>query len=221
MTPYYEQDGITIYHGDCLAVLPSLCFAAGDAVVTDPPFNAGKAFANDDVSPLEFRAFCNRFALALHAVSPENLLIEVGKGDETMRTEIGRYFDFRYSICLNYTNAMRNGAVGYANFGLVLWFSRGGKVHQRYKDRLDSALHNTKGEFEHPSPKEPAHYGHLCRMFSAPTGLIVDPFMGSGTTLLAAQQEGRRAIGIEIEERYCEIAAKRLSQGVLKLEQPA
>jgi site-specific DNA-methyltransferase (adenine-specific) len=218
MKPYYEHAGITIYHGDSLDVLPSVTVASGDSVITDPPFNAGKDFANDALSALDFRAFCNRFALALHHISPENVLVEVGKGDDTMRGELARYFDYRYAMCLNYTNAMRNGAVGYANFGLVLWFSRNGKCHTRYKDRLDSALHSTKGEFEHPSPKEPTHYRHLCRMFTAASGTVIDPFAGSGTTLLAAKAEGRRAIGIEIEERYCEIAAKRLAQEALPLE---
>ena len=67
----------------------------------------------------------------------------------------------------------------------------------------------------HPTPKPDALMRWLVTHGSGLNSLILDPFMGSGTTLRAAKDLGRRAIGIEIEEKYCEIAAKRMSQGVL------
>jgi site-specific DNA-methyltransferase (adenine-specific) len=70
----------------------------------------------------------------------------------------------------------------------------------------------------HPCPKPLGLMRWLVARVSKPNETVLDPFMGSGTTLLAAKDMGHRAIGIEIEERYCEIAAKRLSQEVLPLE---
>jgi DNA modification methylase len=115
---------------------------------------------------------------------------------------------YRWAISLNYTNAMRNGACGYANFGLVLWY--GEKCFKRYMDRIDSALHDTRHEFHHPTPKEPTHYAQLIEMFSANGSTILDPFMGSGTTGVACAKLGRRFIGIEIEPKYYDIALRRI-----------
>ena len=73
---------------------------------------------------------------------------------------------------------------------------------------------------DHPCPKPEPLMGDLVTQFTDPGDLILDPFMGSGTTLVAAKRLGRKAIGIELEERYCEIAAKRLAQGALSFDAP-
>lgn len=201
-----------LLNADSLLKMSELAEGSIDAVVTDPPFNAGKDFDNDDLPEKDFRAFCNRFTLELYRLKPRNILVEVGKNDVIMRQELERYFEFKYSICLNYTNSMRNGAVGYANWGLVLWFADGGKCHNRYKDRLDSALNSTKDEFSHPSPKEVAHYQRLVCMFSEPGQKILDPFMGSGTTGIACVRSGRDFVGIEKDAAHFETAKKRIEQ---------
>jgi len=70
---------------------------------------------------------------------------------------------------------------------------------------------------EHPTQKPVELMRFFMRLHTDPADLILDPFMGSGTTLVAAKQLGRRAIGIEIEEKYCAVAVERLAQGVLRL----
>jgi hypothetical protein len=82
-------------------------------------------------------------------------------------------------------------------------------------------IHNTSkglGRPDHPCPKPESLMLEIVRQFTDPGETILDPFMGSGTTLVAAKRLGRKAIGIELNEKYCEIAAKRLAQGALPLE---
>lgn len=210
MKAYFENEYGKLYHGNCFEIMGQLPQNDNYVVITDPPFNAGKDFENDKLSQINFKAFCNQFALSLHFLSPINILVEVGKNDSTMRDELSRYFDYKYAICLNYTNSIRNGAIGFSNFGLVLWFSRNGKCFTRYKDRLDSAIHNTRDEFSHPSPKEIIHYSELVRMFSSKESVVIDPFLGSGTTALACEKWKRKYIGIDSNINYLAIAKKRI-----------
>jgi site-specific DNA-methyltransferase (adenine-specific) len=209
-----------MWHGDALQVLPGLPIV--DAVITDPPFNAGKDIANDNLDQKSWRAFCNRLAIALWTNGAPNVLVETGKDDATMRQELERWMPYRYALALNYTNSMRNGSVGFANFGLVYWFGVG-KCHNRYMDRIDAALVSTKDEFAHPAPKMIPHYARLVEMFSPSGGIVLDPFAGSGTTGVAAIQKGRRFIGIEIERQHFDTACERImsaqAQGTLPLAQ--
>lgn len=198
----------TLYLGDCREIIPTL--PKFDAMITDPPFNAGKDFQNDNMGADEWRAFCGSVAGVFAGAGATNYLVEVGKSDVAMRSALDQVLPYRWALALNYTNAMRNGAVGYANFGLVYWY--GGKCYKRYMDRIDAALDSTLDQFKHPSPKEPRHYARLIEMFSPEQGAICDPFMGSGTTGVAAIKMGRKFVGIEIEPTYFEIALRRMHE---------
>ncbi len=94
----------------------------------------------------------------------------------------------------------------------IAWMSKGHGVYCR-RDLSNNAI---TGERTHPTQK-PVSLMSWCLSFFPAAQVISDPFMGSGTTLRAAKDLGRKAIGIEIEERYCEIAVKRMAQEVLEL----
>jgi site-specific DNA-methyltransferase (adenine-specific) len=209
-------EGCEIWLGDCRDVLPLI--GRVDAVVTDPPFNAGKTFANDKMDSVSWMAFCADLARCVSAITPTNVLIEVGKNDAAMRAAFDAVLPYRWALALNYTNAMRQGAVGYSNFGLVLWYGR--KCFSRFMDRIDCSLHSTIDEFEHPSPKEIGHYQALTKMFSPDAGTVCDPFMGSGTTGVACVNLGRRFIGIELEPKYYDISRRRLSEALSRPRLP-
>ena len=89
----------------------------------------------------------------------------------------------------------------------------GGVIKHGGQDAFDFSV-GSDYKPDHPSPKPLVFMKWLINRLSEKKQIILDPFMGSGTTLVAAKELGRKAIGIEIEERYCEIAAKRLSQQV-------
>ena len=209
MKPYYEHAGITIYHGDCREVLPTLTEKV-DLVLTDPPYGINwKPRVNhqdapwvDDERPLMApwliaSNHCiwggNYFADQLPITESWLLWIKRPEGPEFDN-------DARsYSVCE------------------MCWSDYGGKprTHHQCWDGGKRAGDSQNREFSHPAQK-PIELMRWC-ISLAPNEpkLILDPFMGSGTTLRAAKDLGRRAIGIEIEERYCEVAAKRLAQEVL------
>ena len=92
-----------------------------------------------------------------------------------------------------------------------------GKNKDKVRDSNGRQVRDVAALLPHPAPRHLKHVRWLVNWFSESDDVILDPFMGSGTTLRAAKDLGRKSIGIEIEERYCEIAAKRMSQQVMKL----
>ena len=219
MKPYYEANGITIYHGDCRTVLQTL--APVDLVLTDPPYGIA---VNTDSS---------RFSGGKGHISKNGNGIGTANGAPVAGDN--EPFDPSFLLAYgthqviwgwnNYPDKLPRGASlvwikrhdeafgSFLSDAELAWMSKGHGVYCR-RDLSNNAITR---ERVHPTQK-PVSLMAWCLSFFPGAQLVLDPFMGSGTTLAACKRMGRRAIGIELEERYCEIAARRLSQEVLDLE---
>jgi len=203
-TPYYSRDGITIYHGDCRDILPLL--GPVDLVLTDPPYGIRKADWDGDF-PTWWLEDAARLAPAMGLMPGIWNLLSCPR-------EVGR-LKYRWTLAAYLANGMTRGLIGFGNWiPCLVYTADGTSAYQQDGDCRRFAV-GTEAMPEHPCPKP---YNVMRWLVSRlPGDLILDPFMGSGTTLRAAKDLGRRAIGIEIEEKYCEIAVRRLSQEVLPL----
>lgn len=213
MKPYYDDGrGIVIYHGDCREILPHL--PKVDLVLTDPPYGIDH--------PCDFHSR-GRGALALCRDYPKV------NGDN-------KPFDpapWLAMPCIlwggnHYASRLPDSG------GWLVWdkerpddldqatcelaWSNVVKGVRRLRYLWNGMIRKGDDELYHPTQK-PVELMAWCLQlrWTADLETILDPFMGSGTTLRAAKDLGRKAIGIEIEERYCEIAARRLAQEVLAL----
>lgn len=246
MKPYYERDGITLYHGDCREILPTL--GRFDAVVTDPPyaisvdgsahhFPAGGGvrrldfFKGDTDWPVMRMLIKDAIGKALDNLTPTGSFYAwVGHrcvGDIVDLLE-SRGFNSRFLIWQKLCpvppppgSGWPSGAeiciYGYPANRTWTEFGRSAKSNVFV---ADSFRHGQPGKVGHPTQKPFAVITPLILASTNVGDLIVDPFAGSGTTLLAARASDRKAIGIEIEERYCALAAERLSQKVIQWDEP-
>jgi len=214
MTPYYDEDGITIFHGDCREILPTL---AGAALVTDPPYGIGWSRATWKDDPEAY---------------PELMRWLVAEGKRIggwcfvfqAMPNISRFHEWFpegwriFAACKNFAQIRPTG-VWHSWDPVVFWNSGPNSGPNSGHVNRDYHVGNVAGVFGercgHPSPRPLDTMTHIVQLASPVGGTIIDPFAGSGTTLRAAKDTGRKAIGIEIEERYCEIAVNRLRQGVL------
>lgn len=225
MKPYYEEDGITIYHGDCREILPGL--QAVDTVLTDPvwPNTSANLIGMERPGPL-LNEMC-------HALPRTNrLIIHLGcDSDPRFLNAVPEFFPFLRLCWLRYACPTRKGRVLYgADVAYVFgeWpKSRPGRrvISGEYcSTRADArrtmvTKQKKYGKLcvgEHPTPRRLQHLRWLVSKWAE--GTVLDPFSGSGTTLVATKVNGLPGIGIEIEEKYCEIAAKRVSQKVFEFE---
>jgi DNA modification methylase len=204
--PYYEQDGIVIYHGDCL---PMLATIQAGVMVTDPPYGIGYESNWPGVLPRSIQGDVDTSvrdrALALWGERPA-LIFGTWRRQRPVGTRMVLVWDTK-------------GALGMGDLSLP-WkpshqeiYVLGAGFHgRRGSDVLVYAPVQSKAANGrlHPHQKPVDLLVEL--IGKCPDGAALDPFMGSGSTLLAAYRSGRSAIGIEIEECYCEIAANRIEE---------
>jgi site-specific DNA-methyltransferase (adenine-specific) len=214
-TPYYSDDLVRLFHGDCREITEWL---AADVLVTDPPYgvkihaNHKRQIQGDDTT------VARDAALALWGTERPALVF--GRWDAPRPAGVRRRLIW---------DKGNEGTVGDLR---MPWASADEEIYVLGRDwpkltpggrtceggtpaRVPSVIRvpkipaRSKTRPDHPTPKPVALLDHLVQR--CPAGVIADPFAGSGSTLLAARQLGRRAIGVEIDERYCELIATRLS----------
>ena len=218
--PYYhdEKYGLTIYHGDCREILPEL--PKVDLVLTDPPYGIDydpKMYSKWDGSDNEWDKIVNDLEMIdYHFLFSLDSRTKVVFGAENILSFVphrGRW------ICWDKKLYEKNDSSIGSPFEIA-WVDVNTGFYKMYRVlhngvvNADSVRGNNQKRF-HPTQKPVKLFRSIIQDFSK-DGTILDPFMGSGTTLVAAKQLGRKAIGIEIEEKYCEIAVKRLRQDVLE-----
>jgi site-specific DNA-methyltransferase (adenine-specific) len=214
MDPYYSDDSVTIFHGDCCEIGQSLAVGA-DLLVTDPPYGNNLEYGPDVDDTPE-----NLERLIREAIIPP--LESLGRGAVTPGVaNIHRYPPPKWILCWYESAGAGSGPWGFCTWQPVLVYGHDPFLQdglgRRPDGRVFSSHLNHSPVSGHPCAKPEDVMRWIVERVSRPGEVILDPFMGSGTTLRAAKDLGRKAIGIEVDERYCEIAVKRMAQEVLAL----
>ena len=226
---YYQDEWVTIYHGDCREILPELLEL--ESVITDPVWPDTIVDLPGADNPTElFYEMCVALPRA------ERLIVQLGcDSDPRFLSAIPSRWPFLRVCWLDYARPsykgrlLYTGDVAYA-FGRPPAYIKGrqvmsGMCRSARSDRefvRHTAANVHRKEFTapdglpHPCPRRLEHVTWLVKQFSDEA--VCDPFMGTGTTAVASKFLNRLFIGIEIEEKYCEIAAKRCSQSVMRLD---
>jgi len=242
MKPYYEEDGITIYHGDCREVM--LGWGPAHAIVADPPYGDTdlqwdrRVAGWTEVLPGDslwcfgsFRFFFeNRGEFSAWKLAQE-LVWEKQNGSgfavgrfNRVHELVSHFYRGRWDLLWHEAPRELTGIKRKSDKPVA----RGVRTPHRGKidkgqwlddgTRMIRSVIRCRNEHfsaDHPTQK-PLELLRIIVEYSCPKGgLVIDPFMGAGSTLVACKAISRNAIGIEIEEKYCEIAAKRLSQKIL------
>jgi len=216
---YYSDESCTIYHGDCREIFPTL--GRFDLLLTDPPYG------------IDWNTNYSRFTNLMTSGSQvDHAKIENDSDSQMMKfaleidlpkivwgAHLSPWLIKEAGSWLVWDKRFENGVAMLADAELAYWSKGAGVyIHKHTWQGMIGDKSGTPRKRLHPNEK-PAGLLRWCLNLCPDAQIILDPFMGSGTTLVAAKLEGRRAVGIELEEKYCEIAAERLRQKVLNFSE--
>lgn len=214
MDPYYQDDYCTIYHADCREVLESI--GAVDRVVTDPPYGIlGAKGSNKARCKSAYEGFEDTPEIVKEVVIPA--LFELAQWDSMALTP-GVKCMHLYPACDSFGVYHSPWSNSLQRFGVcdahpILYFGR----YRLQGKSLTACSYQMNGQSQdngHPCPKPFNAWQWLVNKICDKEDTVLDPFMGSGTTLRACKDLGIKSIGVELSERYCEIAVNRLQQEV-------
>ena len=216
--PYYADEFVTLYHGDCREITEWL---DADVLVTDPPYGVRwESRHGDNRGPKRKRDRTAGAVVGDESPEVRDAVLDMWK--DRPGFVFGSWRVKRPAHCKAILIWHKEGA--YSAMSTGPFFTNHEEIYAvgaswtRVGKPLRSVISTTEhrsqhvAEIGHPTPKP---LGLMEVLVGRTVGTVADPFSGSGSTLVAAKRLGRRAIGVELDERYCEIAAKRLAQGVL------
>ncbi len=227
MTPYYQDDLVTIYHGDCRDVLPSL--PSVDLMVADPPYGLQARYGGitgvrrtiEGDADTGLLLWCAEASAVVRdgwivLFCGWNANERVQRVAENSGARVHTVIVWDKGVATSGRGDLRGGPGIREQHEFMVLASRGRPARPWHGGNV-WAFQRDMGDLMHPNQKPVTLMAATIDRLTMPGATVLDPCIGSGSTLTAAKLIGRRSIGIEIEERYCEIAANRCRQEVLGL----
>lgn len=230
LRPYFSDGNITLYHGDCREILPQLEPESVDLILTDPPYGvsyvtnmvdkndpmAQPIVGDEDLNMVrDVLPYLDRILRNDRHIYMFGATMRLGENMEAM----GEYWKLKNVLVWDkgLTGTVGDLTSGYGwNWEAIVYATKGSRPLNRPRPRCIYRYDwNSRRDPVHPMVKPVGLLQWIIHHSSDSGEMVLDPFCGSGTTLRAAKNLGRQAIGIEYEERYCEEVAKRLMQAVM------
>ena len=257
MKPYFQNESVALYHGDCFEILPTFAPGSFDAAITDPPYGHNNAGGRDLISNIRralgakpdgrsssphlrpipndgpeateaFERFCQEAARLCCCCCCCCCCGGGGPDPQFARWALilDRYFNFAQQVIWDkgpmgmgwhYRRSTECILVGYRK-GLkrAPWYSTSHTIENIIRPGDYGIRKIIPQANDHPTPKPWQLFAHFMRLHTPDGGTVLDPFAGAGTAGVAAMRTGRKAVLVELEEKYCEMAAKRLESEAIE-----